>query len=367
MFGTKNKGPSPEQVREAIQGVCDPEREGHSLAELKAILDVTVSTKELRITLSAPTPAWASRAAIERDISAALSALAGERAVAFTWEGEVEATRKQEPEGLLPGVKNLVLFSSAKGGVGKSTVATNVAAALARDGARVGLLDSDLYGPSIPTMVGTHERPAVMGDRLLPVQRFNMKLMSIGFIVSPEDALSWRGPMLSGALMQFVRDVEWGELDYLILDLPPGTGDVQLTIAQNLKVSGSVLVSTPQAVALADVRRGKAMFDKLGVPTLGVVENMAYFRCSDCGAHHHIFAEGGASKLAAALETPLLGEIPLETAAREAADKGTPVVIDRPESATGQAFVEVARRVATVLAAKAAQANAATTTLRIIQ
>ncbi len=256
---------------------------------------------------------------------------------------------------------------SQKGGVGKSTVATNVAAALAAKGANVGLLDADIYGPSIPTMLGTFDRPQVTGQRLIPVPKYGMKLMSIGFIVDPKEAMTWRGPMLNGALIQFMRDVDWGDLDYLILDLPPGTGDVQLTIAQNVKVSGSVLVSTPQDVALADVTRGKAMFDKVDIPTLGVVENMAWFECGNCNTKHHIFADGGAGRLASELKLPLLGQVPLESSTREAGDAGKPAVLTNPDSASSKAFFSIATQLATMLAKKAAAQSGKSSGLKIIQ
>jgi ATP-binding protein involved in chromosome partitioning len=248
-------------------------------------------------------------------------------------------------------------------------VATNVASALANLGANVGLLDADIYGPSIPTMVGTHERPEVFAEKLVPIQRHGMKLMSIGFVVDPKEAMTWRGPMLNGALIQFMRDVDWGDLDYMILDLPPGTGDVQLTIAQNVKVSGAVLVSTPQDVALADVVRGKAMFDRVDIPTLGVVENMSLFECTNCGTVHHIFAHGGAARLAKELGVPLLGEVPIELSTRESSDAGRPEVLVNPGSRASKAFFAIATRIATMLAKQAVAAGRASKAsgLRIIQ
>jgi len=289
--------------------------------------------------------------------------------VDIAWNSDVQRSRPAASDGqnLVPGARNLILFASAKGGVGKSTVATNVAAALANMGANVGLLDADVYGPSIPTMLGTNQRPEVSGQKLIPVTQHGLKLMSIGFIVSPTEAMVWRGPMLAGALTQFMRDVEWGDLDYLVLDLPPGTGDVQLTLAQNVKVSGAVLVSTPQEVAIADVRRGKAMFDKVDIPTLGVVENMAYFQCGNCGTKHHIFNAGGASRLADELKVPLIGEVPLETSAREAADEGKPAVLVHPDSQSSKAFTNIARTLATMLAKKAIAQPKARSGLKIIQ
>mgnify|MGYP006289563555 CR=1 FL=1 len=369
MFGNKGKDNlSSEQIREVVGSVEDPVRE-KPLGELGFVGEIEDAKKRIHIVLKLPTPAWRGRSETEADIARALADAGDDRKVEIEVQSDVQRSRPQgSGQSMVPGAKNVILFASGKGGVGKSTVATNIAAALADMGAKVGLLDSDIYGPSIPTMLGTHDRPQVVGNRLIPVDRHGMKLMSIGFIVDPKQAMSWRGPMLNGALIQFMRDVEWGELDYLVLDLPPGTGDVQLTIAQNLKVSGAVLVSTPQDVALADVIRGKAMFDKVDVPTLGVVENMAYFICDGCSKKHYIFSAGGAGRVAKELKVPLLGEIPLETGTRESGDSGTPEVLGHPDSSASQAFREVAMHVATDLALTAEQSTVkAGVGLKIIQ
>lgn len=236
---------------------------------------------------------------------------------------------------------NIILVASGKGGVGKSTVACNIAVALAKR-YRTGLLDADIYGPSIPTMLGPAARPSSPdGKRILPIEKFGMKLMSMGYMVDPNVAMVWRGPMLAGAVLQFVNDVEWGELDYLIFDLPPGTGDIQLSLAQRLQVTGSVLVTTPQTVALADVFRAKAMFDRVRIPTFGVVENMSYFVCPNCTARHEIFAYGGGERAATDLGVDFLGRIPLEPSIREAGDAGIPVVLKAPSSDSARAFLAV--------------------------
>jgi ATP-binding protein involved in chromosome partitioning len=245
-------------------------------------------------------------------------------------------------------VKHLILVASGKGGVGKSTVATNLALALADRGARVGLLDADVYGPSIPTMLGdapVEKTPD--GTGLLPVERHGIKAISMGYLVSAETAMIWRGPMLASAVTQLVNDVAWGPLDYVIFDLPPGTGDVQLTLAQKLRVTGSVLVTTPQPVALADVMRAKAMFDRVRIQTLGLVENMAYFVCPDCQARHEIFSCGGGEQAAKELEIPFLGRVPIEAAVREAGDAGVPVVRARPDAESAKAFRDIAAALAT--------------------
>jgi ATP-binding protein involved in chromosome partitioning len=245
----------------------------------------------------------------------------------------------------VPGVKDIVLVMSGKGGVGKSTVAANLALALRKQGKSVGLLDADMYGPSVPTMFGISGRPMSNGTRIQPLSRFDVKLMSIGFLLDDEKAaVVWRGPMLQGALLQFLKDVEWGNLDYLILDLPPGTGDVALTLAQRIRSSGAVVVTTPQEVALQDVYKSLSMAQKVGIPVLGVVENESYFVCDGCAKRHEIFGSGGGAKAAAYAEAPLLAQIPLELPIREWGDAGTPVVEAAPSSEGARAFTALAER-----------------------
>ena len=257
-------------------------------------------------------------------------------------------------------IKHLILVASGKGGVGKSTVAVNLALALRDRGAKVGLLDADVYGPSIPTLLGPSQKPASPdGKRILPVEKFGLKLMSMGYLVDADTAMIWRGPMLAGAVTQFVSDVVWGELDYLVFDLPPGTGDIQLTLSQKFKVDGAVLVTTPQQVAVADVVRAKAMFDRVRIPTLGLVENMSYFVCDNCDARHEIFATGGGRRAAETLEVPFLGEIPLETAVRRAGDAGQPLLEQAPEGKSAAAFRRLAEQVSARLAELDAERAAA--------
>lgn len=262
---------------------------------------------------------------------------------------------------LTPGiadVRNIILVASGKGGVGKSTVASNLAAALQKLGCRTGLLDADVYGPSIPTMFGVKTEEEVKGFKdetsgqtyMLPLERHGVKLMSLGFLVDTSSAMIWRGPMIASACMQMFQNVAWGELDYLVVDLPPGTGDIQLTISQKVAVAGAVVVSTPQDVALADVIRAKAMFDKVNIPILGVVENMSYFVCDGCEKRHEIFTHGGAKAAAERLELGFLGELPLEPKVRAGGDEGAPAVLTHPESQTSQSFIELAHTVATLLA-----------------
>ena len=244
-------------------------------------------------------------------------------------------------------MKNIILVGAGKGGVGKSTVALNLGVSLAQLGAKVGVLDADIYGPSLPIMTGTMARPnSKDGKRLEPLELFRVKAMSIGFLIDPEQALVWRGPMVTGALIQLLRDVNWGELDYLILDLPPGTGDVPLTLAQNVRAAGVVLVSTPQDVALADVIRAKLMFDKVNIPVLGIVENMSAFVCPHCRQTTNIFDHGGGRAAAERMDIRFLGEIPLDLAIREGGDKGFPIVAEAPDSPQAHAFLEMAKQVA---------------------
>jgi ATP-binding protein involved in chromosome partitioning len=251
------------------------------------------------------------------------------------------------PDDPVPGVKHVILVMSGKGGVGKSTVATNLAMALSRLGHSVGLLDADIYGPSIPTMFGITGQPQSDGKQIQPLERFGVKLMSIGFLLEdPKSAVVWRGPMLHGALLQFLKDVNWGTLDFLLLDLPPGTGDIALTLSQKVRSTGAVIVTTPQEVALQDVYKSVSMAQKVGIPLLGVVENESYFICDGCEKRHEIFGSGGGQSIADFAKAPLLGQIPLHPSVRQWGDAGTPVVQAAPESATAQAFVSVALKLA---------------------
>jgi len=249
-------------------------------------------------------------------------------------------------EGLIPGVRHAVAIASGKGGVGKSTVAVNLAAGLASEGARVGLLDADVYGPSIPMMTGIDEQPRLGSDRrLLPFERFGVRIMSLGFLVDRDAAVIWRGPMVMKALEQLLRDVDWGTLDFLLVDMPPGTGDAQLTLSQRVRLAGAVIVTTPQDVALADARKGVAMFRKVEVPVLGVVENMSYFSCPHCSERTDIFGHGGGRAEAERQGVPFLGEIPLDPAIRAGGDAGEPAVITDPTSAHARALLAIAARV----------------------
>jgi len=264
------------------------------------------------------------------------------------------ASRAIGPEDPVPGVKHVVLVMSGKGGVGKSTTAVNLAMALSRRGYRTGLLDADIYGPSIPTMLGVSGRPvSTDGKTIEPLERFGIKLMSIGFLLEdPKSAVIWRGPMLHGALQQFLKDVSWGELDFLVLDLPPGTGDVALTLSQRVKVTGAVMVTTPQAVATDDVYKAVSMCKKVNIPILGVVENMSWF-IDTAGVKHELFGAGGGKAVADFAEAPLLGQIPIDQSVREWGDKGTPVVQAAPEGTIASAFFDVADKLVETVARRA--------------
>lgn len=247
---------------------------------------------------------------------------------------------------LLPGVKNTIAVASGKGGVGKSTVAVNLAAALINEGAKVGLIDADIYGPSIPTMLGVKERPGVVESngkhKMLPVKKFDIKLMSIGFLMEEDTAVVWRGPMASSALKQFMTEVVWEELDFLLFDMPPGTGDIQLTLSQTIPLTGALIITTPQEISLTDARKGHLMFDKVNVPTLGFIENMSYY-LKDDGTKEYIFGEGGGKKLSEDYNVKLLGEIPINTQIRESGDSGNPIVIAKPESESSKIFKGIAK------------------------
>ncbi len=329
----------------ALKKVIDPELR-RDLVSLGMVKDLAVAGDTVRLKVELTTPACPLKDVIGKDVKAALEG-AGFKRVELTWGAQVRSAPGVAQGQLTPGVKNIVLVGAGKGGVGKSTVALNIAVALARLGAKVGILDADIYGPSLPVLTGLSQRPTSRdGQKLDPLHAHGVATMSIGFLVDPEQALIWRGPMVTGALIQLLRDVNWGDLDYLFLDLPPGTGDIPLTLAQNVKAAGVVLVSTPQDVALADVVRAKLMFDKVSIPVLGLVENMSSFVCPHCRAETPIFAHGGARTAAEKMGIRFLGEVPIDLAIREGGDRGVPVVAGAPDSPQAAAFVEVAKNVA---------------------
>jgi ATP-binding protein involved in chromosome partitioning len=259
----------------------------------------------------------------------------------------------QAQENLIPGVKHVIAVSSGKGGVGKSTVAVNLAVALQQLGARVGLMDADVYGPNIPMMMGVTQPPEQQDGKIKPAESYGVKLISMGFFVPEDTAVVWRGPMIHTAIQQFFRDVVWGDLEYLLIDLPPGTGDAQLTISQLIPLSGAITVTTPQEVSLHDVRKGMMMFQKVNVPLLGIVENMSYYVCGHCGTREEIFSHGGGERAAATLKIPFLGRIPIDSAIRRGGDEGKPIVVANPDSPQSQAFRSIAENVRVQLGAGA--------------
>jgi ATP-binding protein involved in chromosome partitioning len=336
---------SKQALLDAARSIDVPGLTG-TLLELRMITELEVTPSGVRVVLVAA-PDYAHKDALARLVRERLGAVAQAAPIEVVWKTEV-ASRNIAADDPVPGAKNIVLVMSGKGGVGKSTVATNLALALSRMGNRVGLLDADIYGPSIPTMFGINGRPTTDGAKITPLQRFGIKLMSIGFLLDdPQSAVVWRGPMLHSALLQFLKDVDWGELDFLLLDLPPGTGDVALTLSQRVRSTGAVIVTTPQEVALQDVYKSVSMAQKVGIPVLGVVENESYFICDGCSRRHEIFGSGGGAKVAAMANAPLLGQIPLDPAVRQAGDGGIPVVQAAPGSPTAAAFVSIAEQLFT--------------------
>lgn len=333
-------------VLTALRRVRDPDL-GTDVVTLGFVRDLTVADGRVRLTLELTTPACPARALLEAQARREVLAVPGVREVQVTVTARVRAAGVR-PDDEPPQIRNTVAVASGKGGVGKSTVAVNLTLALAETGARVGLLDADVYGPNIPMMMGARGLPGTLGGRILPVSAHGVRLISLGFFVAPGDAAMLRGPMLSATLKQFLFDVEWGELDYLVIDLPPGTGDAQLTVAQAIPLSGAVMVTTPQEVALHDVRKGLTMFRELRVPILGVVENMSIYTCPH-GEPIHLFGQGGGRRLAAEFEVPLLAELPFDPATCQGGDAGRPVVVATPESAQAEAFRVLAGRVAAQL------------------
>lgn len=345
--------PTPEKILEVLQPVQDPELQ-KSLVDLNMIRNVDIQDGIAKFTLVLTTPACPLREMIVDDCKQAVQALPGIDAVEVEVTAETPQQKSVPDRTEVPGVKNIIAVSSGKGGVGKSTVAVNIAVALAQAGAQVGMIDADIYGPNVPTMLGLEDavvevRKEAHGDVMEPAIAQGVKLVSMGFLIDKDQPVIWRGPMLNGIIRQFLYQVDWGTLDYLIVDLPPGTGDAQLTLAQAVPMAGVVIVSTPQTVALLDARKGLRMFQQLGVPVMGVVENMSYFVPPDRpNTQYDIFGSGGGEKIAQELGVPLIGCVPLEIPVREGGDSGQPIVVSDPSSQSAVAF----QRIATDVAAK---------------
>jgi ATP-binding protein involved in chromosome partitioning len=342
---------SEAEVKEALKQVKFPGL-SRDIVSFGFVKNVSVDGGRVAVTIAMTTANPDAAGAVERDARAVLEALPGVAEVALDCKAQApQAARPVMPvKPVLPGVRRKIAVASGKGGVGKSTVAANLALALQRGGAAVGLLDADIYGPSQQLMMGCRERPRVNADeKIVPVDGNGVHVMSLGFLMEPDQPVIWRGPMVMKALQQFIEDVAWGELDYLVVDLPPGTGDAQLTMTQQVPLDGAVIVTTPQDVALIDARKGLAMFQKVNVPVLGIVENMSAFVCPHCGQRSEIFKSGGGRRTAAALGVPFLGEIPIDPAVVVGGDAGTPIVASHPDSAAAQAFSALAAEVARAL------------------
>ncbi len=342
---------SPAAVLDVLRPVQDPELR-RSLVELNMIRNVTIAGGKVSFTLVLTTPACPLRQFIVEDCEKAIKTLPGVQEVAVEVTAETPQQKSLPDRTGIAGVKNILAISSGKGGVGKSTVAVNIAVSLAQAGAKVGLIDADIYGPNAPTMLGLEGaqvtvRQGSKGEELEPAFNHGVKLVSMGFLIDKDQPVIWRGPMLNGVIRQFLYQVQWGELDYLLVDMPPGTGDAQLTLAQAVPMAGVVIVTTPQTVALLDARKGLKMFQQLGVPILGIVENMSYFIPPDLpDRQYDIFGSGGGEKTAQELGIPLLGCVPLEIPLRQGGDGGLPIVLADPESASAQALKAIAERVA---------------------
>jgi len=335
-----------EAIMNVLKTVDDPDLH-RDLVSLNMVKGVEVEGDTVRLNIQLTTPACPLKSVIQKDIEEKVFELVPEiKNVKIEWGAQVANGLFGESRNLVPGVQNIVAVGSGKGGVGKSTVAANLAVSLVKTGARVGLLDADIYGPNIPLMMGIRSRPEVINDRLQPISNYGVKIMSMGFLLPEDQPVIWRGPMLNSALRQFFGDVDWGELDYLLVDLPPGTGDVQLSLVQLVPVTGAVIVTTPQEVALQDVRKGIQMFRQTKVEVLGIIENMSYFLCPHCNERTDIFSYGGGATSAGKLGLPFLGEIPLDTSIRKAGDSGMPVSISHPDSPIAKTFLGVAQNLA---------------------
>ena len=341
-------------ILDALRNVQEPEL-GRDIVTLNMVKDVIVSDSNVALKIELTTPACPLKDEIERNVHAALGQL-GAQEVTVTWGAMVRRAQPVQAQQLLPGVKNIIAVASGKGGVGKSTVSANLAVALAMEGASVGLLDADITGPNIPLMLGVEGAPVASAEgKITPLERYGVKVISIQFFVPEGQPIVWRGPLVGGAIQQFLRDVDWGELDYLVIDLPPGTSDAQLTLAQAVPISGALLVTTPQEVVLMDVQKALAMFRRMSVPVMGLVENMNGFVCPHCGETTEIFGNGGGERFAQRNELEYFGGIPLDVKVRQGGDAGIPAVAQREPGAAADVMRHLARTVAARMSVRAAQ------------
>ncbi len=351
LFNSSSKSSITEDaVRAALAQIIDPDL-GRDIVSLGFVKSIEIKGSSVSVVIQLTTPACPVKDSMKADAERLLREL-GAETIDVTMSAKVVGATAERRSTMMPGVRNTVAVASGKGGVGKSTVAVNLAVALALEGSKVGLIDADIYGPSAPLMFGlAGERPLVYADdngerRLEPLIAHGVKVMSIGFLIDPNQPVIWRGPMAAGALKQFMSDVDWGELDYLIFDMPPGTGDIQLTLTQTIPLTGAVIVTTPQDIALEDARKGLKMFERVQVPVLGIIENMSYFIAPDTGTRYDIFSTGGGSKAAAEMGVPFLGEIPLTMEMRIGSDEGVPLVVRNPDSSESKTVREIARNLA---------------------
>jgi len=342
-----------EQIEEALKGYIEPNME-KDLVSTKAVKNIEIDGDKVKVTVLLGFPIKSVQDAISNAVKEAVEAVDGVASCEVDMGWKVEAHSVQKSLKPIDNIKNIIAVASGKGGVGKSTTAVNLALALSAEGASVGVLDADIYGPSQPRMLGISGQPdSKDGKTLEPMNSYHLQAMSIGFLIDEETPMIWRGPMVTQALEQLLNDTNWAELDYLVIDLPPGTGDTQLTLAQKVPVSGAVIVTTPQDIALLDARKGFKMFEKVEVPVLGIVENMSTHICSKCGHEEHIFGEGGGGRMADQYDVDFLGALPLEMVIRSDTDEGKPTVVADPDSRVSQIYREIARKAAAKLAIQA--------------
>ena len=340
-------------VQGSLHALIDPNT-GRDFVSTKTVRKLQIDGANVAVDLQLAYPAKSQHEALKKLVQGQLAALPGVGKVNVTIGHKIASHAVQRGVKLVPGVKNIIAVASGKGGVGKSTTAVNLALALAAEGAQVGVLDADIYGPSQPMMLGIAGRPESKdGKTLEPMEAWGVQAMSIGFLIDTDTPMVWRGPMVTQALEQLLKDTNWRDVDYLVVDMPPGTGDIQLTLAQKVPVTGAVIVTTPQDIALIDARKGLKMFEKVGVPIIGVVENMSIHVCSNCGHAEHIFGEGGAERMCKDYNVPFLGALPLDIKIREQADSGRPTVVADPDGKTAAIYKEIARRTAVFVAQKA--------------
>jgi ATP-binding protein involved in chromosome partitioning len=333
-------------VLEALKVVRDPDL-NRDIVSLGFIKELKIDGGRVAFTIELTTPACPVKDQMRDQARAAVMQVPGVSAVDVNLSARVrEAVGADGGRVALPGVKNVIAVGAGKGGVGKTTVAVNLAIALAKCGSRVGIIDGDIYGPNVPIMLGMKAQLTTDGQKIVPAEKYGLKVISMGFLTQDDAPIIWRGPMLHGALQQFFREVAWGSLDYLVIDLPPGTGDVALSLSQTVPVAGAIVVTTPQQVSLADSRRAIAMYKKLNIPPLGLIENMSYYACPSCGHEADIFGHGGGEKMAAELSVPFVGRIPIYQPIREGSDTGVPLVVSEPDSPAGRAFIAAAERTA---------------------